>query len=277
MPTAIRLLPLLLLAAAAGNAEPLRVMSFNVRMPSPGDGDNRWEQRRDLMVETVRAMDPDLMGTQELFKMQGDYLVEKLPAYRWFGVSRRGNDQDEHMGVFYKPGKLQVVESGNFWLSETPDKPGSMSWNVTLPRMVTWALFEVRATRQRFYYYNTHFPHRREDAAARLECARLIAARAAKLPKDVPFLLTGDFNSPAEGDTYNVFAGALQDAWLTAAHRFGPTGTFNGFKGTSTGPRIDWIFYRGMKGALQAHTVQLNENGRYPSDHFPVFAVLDLR
>jgi len=267
---------LALVAAAAGRAEVLRVMTFNVRYPAPGDGANRWELRRDTLVEAIRAMDPDVMGTQELFKIQGDYLVQKLPEYRWFGVSRRGNEQDEHMGVFYKPAKLQIVESGNFWLSGTPDKPGSMSWDTTLPRMVTWALFQWKATGQRFYYYNTHFPHRREDAAARVHCARLIAERIASLPKDVPVILTGDFNSQAEGEAYTTLTASLQDAWTAAAHRFGQTGTFNGFKGTTGGPRIDWILYRGLKGSLQAHTLELNENGRYPSDHFPVFAVLEL-
>jgi endonuclease/exonuclease/phosphatase family metal-dependent hydrolase len=262
--------------AFSGSAETLRFMTFNVRYPAPNDGQNRWEARRDLFVETIRSKDPDLFGTQELFETQGQYIVEKLPEYKWFGLSRRGNHEDEHMGVFYKASRLAVVESGNFWLSETPEKPGSMSWNVTLPRMVTWALFEIRSTGRKFYYYNTHFPHRAEDEEARMHCAQVILERAAKLPKDVPFILAGDFNAPAGGEVYKSFAGDLKEAWATAVHRFGPEGTFNGFRGTGTGPRIDWIFYRGFSNVLQAETVSLNENGRYPSDHFPVFAVFEV-
>ncbi len=259
------------------SAETLRLMTFNVRYPASGDGENRWEFRRDLFVETVRAADPDLLGTQELFQAQGEYIAARLPEYRWFGLSRRGNHEDEHMGVFYKESRLRTVESGDFWLSETPDVPGSMSWDVTLPRMVTWALFEVRATGKRFYFFNTHFPHRREDAEARLRCARLLGERIEALPKDVPFILSGDFNSPAGSDAYQVLTGELKDAWPTAAHRFGQEGTMSQFRGASGGPRIDWILYRGFARVLQAETVMRNENGRYPSDHYPVFAILEFR
>jgi endonuclease/exonuclease/phosphatase family metal-dependent hydrolase len=192
-------------------------------------------------------------------------------------VSRRGTREDEHMGVFYKRARLRPVETGNFWLSETPDVPGSMSWDVSLPRMVTWGLFEIQGSGKRFYYFNTHFPHRKEDEAARLNCARVIAGRIEKLPKNVPFILTGDFNAPAGGEVYKVFAGALEDAWVTAAKRSGPECTLSGFTGRTTGPRIDWILYRGGWKALEAETVTKNDNGRYPSDHYPVFAALELR
>lgn len=252
-------------------------MTFNVRYPASGDGPNLWEKRRDLFVETIRSRDPDLLGTQELFQLQASYIVEKLPEYQWFGISRRGNHEDEHMGVFYKPSRLRLVESGNFWLSETPDTPGSVSWNADLPRMVTWGLFEIKSSGRRFYFYNTHWPHRRQDAAARLNCARVIAERAGKLPKDVPFVLSGDFNSEAGTDAYQLLTGELQDAWAGTAHRFGPEGTFHGFRGTLDGPRIDWILYRGFERALQVETITTNEGGRYPSDHFPVFAALEMR
>jgi endonuclease/exonuclease/phosphatase family metal-dependent hydrolase len=265
---------LLLAAMPLFGAETLRVMSFNVRYPSKDDGPNLWELRRDLLVTTIRDKAPDLLGTQELFYEQGQYIVGKLPDYAWFGVSRRGNREDEHMGVFYKKDRLKLVDSGNFWLSETPDTPGSMSWDVTLPRMVTWGLFELAG--KRFYYYNTHFAHRQQDAEARLRSAQLIADRIAKLPPEVPFILTGDFNSPAGGEPYKALTGALKDAWTSTEKRAGPEGTFNGFQGRATGPRIDWILFRGPFRVVEAETITRNDNGRYPSDHFPVFSVLEL-
>ena len=240
------------------------------------DGPNQWEYRRDLLVDTIREKAPDVLGTQELHYEQGRYIVEQLAGYEWFGVSRRGNREDEHMGVFYRKDRLKLVDSGNFWLSETPETPGSISWDMSLPRMVTWGLFET-ASGRRFHLYNTHFAHRREDGHARVASARLIAERMAKLPAGTPFVMTGDFNAPAGGDVYQVFAGALTDAWTAAPRRAGPEGTFNGFKGTGTGPRIDWIFYRGALAAVEAETVTRNQDGRYPSDHFPVFAVLEFR
>lgn len=272
----LRLAALAALVLAPAAAESLRVMSFNVRYPSKGDGENVWERRRDLLAATIREKHPDVFGTQELYREQGEYIAAQLPGYAWFGVSRRGNRTDEHMGVFYKKDALKLVESGNFWLSETPETPGSMSWDVSLPRMVTWGLFETRGGKK-FYFYNTHFPHRREDAAARLKCAGLIAGRIEALPAATPVILTGDFNAPAGGDAYATLTAGLKDAWKTAARRAGPEGTFNGFKGVSTGPRIDWILYRGPLEAVEAATITRNEDGRYPSDHFPVMAVFEYR
>ena len=118
---------LLFVLSFSVSAETLRVMSFNVRFPAKGDGPDLWETRRDMFIESIRQKDPDLMGTQELFHLQGQYVVEKLPDYQWFGVSRRGNQTDEHMGVFYKPSRLKLLKQGNFWLSETPEAPGSSS------------------------------------------------------------------------------------------------------------------------------------------------------
>ena len=256
-------------------AESLRVMSFNVRYPAKGDGPNVWEARRDLLVATIKEKDPDVFGTQELFYEQGQYIVEKAPAYTWFGVSRRGDKTDEHMGVFYKADKLRLVESGNFWLSETPETVGSMSWDVTLPRMVTWGLFEVKASGKKFYFYNTHFAHRGQDGAARLQSARVIQRYMAKLPKGTPFILTGDFNTDVGTEPYKAIAEGLTDAWTTAATKSGPNGTFHGFKGTPGAARIDWILFRGLARATQAETITKNEGGLYPSDHFPVIAVLE--
>jgi endonuclease/exonuclease/phosphatase family metal-dependent hydrolase len=267
---------LALLFTSSLAAEALRVMTFNVRYPAKDDGENIWEKRRDLLVATIREKYPDLFGTQELFYEQGQYIVEKAPEYAWFGISRRGNQQDEHMGVFYKKARLRLAESGNFWLSENPDTPGSMSWDVSLPRMVTWGLFETATGRRRFYLYNTHFPHRGQDAQARLNCARVITDRIGRLPKDVPLIVTGDFNTGAGGEPYKILTTALKDAWETAAKRTGPQGTFNGFRGRTQGPRIDWILYRGPIRVVEAETVTKNEGGRYPSDHFPVFALLEL-
>lgn len=263
------------LGIAGLSAGSLKVMSFNVRYPAKSDGPNVWELRRDLLVSTIKEKNPDIVGTQELFYEQGQYIVEKAPEYTWFGVSRRGDKTDEHMGVFYKSGTLRLIESGNFWLSENPETAGSMSWSVTLPRMVTWGLFEIKTSGKKFYFYNTHFPHRGQDGEARIQCAKVIQQRMAGLPKAVPFVLAGDFNTDVGSVPYRVIAEGLTDAWDTAATKAGPRGTFHGFKGTPGEARIDWIFFRGFKRAAEVETITKNESGRYPSDHFPVFAALE--
>jgi endonuclease/exonuclease/phosphatase family metal-dependent hydrolase len=272
----LRTLAFLLLAIPA-TAQSLKVMTFNVRYPNPGDGPDVWAARRDFLVETVAKEAPDLMGTQELFHEQGQYIVEKLPAYAWFGVSRRGNTQDEHMGVFYAKDKLTLIDSGNFWLSEIPERPGSISWNMSLPRMVTWGLFEHKASSTKFMYYNTHFAHRREDEPARMKSAKLIAARLALYDESLPLLLTGDFNAPAGGPAYSNLSQLLKDAWLTAEKKEGPEGTFHGFKGTPGNARIDWIMFRAPWRVTRVAALTVNKDGRYPSDHFPVVAEFALK
>jgi len=259
-------------AAFAATVAPLRVMTFNVRTPSP-DGVNVWENRRDLFVRTIRDADPDVFGTQELHKEQGDYVVAKLPHYAWFGEGRRGGDGDEHMGVFYRTDRLKVLKSGNFWLSDTPNVPGSVSWGHPFPRMVTWALFERKADGRRFYFMNTHLPYRDEDEPRRVKGAELIGTRVAKLPADLPVVLTGDFNSEPGGDTYKAFTRVLQDTRTQVKAPQGPRLTFHDFTGKAT-VQLDWVLVRGFH-ARSFLTDDRRVDGVLPSDHFPLVVELD--
>ncbi|WP_127170659.1 endonuclease/exonuclease/phosphatase family protein [Xanthomonas euvesicatoria] len=264
------LLCIALPALAVTPAAPLRVMSFNVRVPADTDGDKRWQVRRAAMVALIKQTHPDVFGTQELVSEQAAFLAEQLPDYRWFGQGRRGDDSDEHMGVFYDARVLQVVESGNFWLSDTPERAGSITWGNVLPRMATWALFERRSDKSRFYLFNTHFPYRDEDEPARERSARLILSRIAQLPATVPVVLTGDFNSDPDKITYPTLTAVLRDARAQASKRSGPENTFQDFT-THPTRRIDWILYRGLRPTRFA-TLDDRPGGILPSDHYPVMA-----
>jgi endonuclease/exonuclease/phosphatase family metal-dependent hydrolase len=250
-------------------------MSFNVRYANPQDGPDRWDNRRGLFMETIRQKAPDLIGTQELLRSQALDMAEALPEYAWFGRSRRGDESDEHMGVFYRRDRLELIDSGDFWLSETPERPGSSSWSMSLPRMVTWGRFRLRNGPE-FLLLNTHFAHRREDEPARQKSARLIASRISLYDEALPIVLTGDFNAPAGGETYALLSPPLKDAWKEAGKRAGPEGTFHGFTGKPGEARIDWILFRAPWRVLEAETVTTQREGRFPSDHFPVFAVFEL-
>lgn len=254
--------------------DPLSVMSFNIRLTAESDGVDYWETRKPLAVRMLREQQPDVIGLQELVKAQADYLARELPQYAWFGRGREADGGGEHMGVFYRKDRLTVVESGDFWLSDTPDVAGSITWGHPHPRMVTWALFEQRSDGRRFYLFNTHLPYRDEDEAARLKGAQAIARHLATLPDDVPVVLTGDFNTTPDSDAHAVLAGTLQDAWTTAPRVEGIDATFHGFTGKAD-RRIDWIFVRGAQ--LESITsVTTRWNNRYPSDHFPLVATLRL-
>lgn len=262
----------------SASAHDLRVMTFNVRYSEANDGINAWPHRRDLMVQVIRKEHPDILGTQELLLPQADYLQQHLPDYTWFGMGRNGNEtnenDNEHMGVFYDKARLKVLKSGNFWFSDTPDKPGSRSFGQPLPRMVTWAAFQDRRSGRQFYYYDTHFPYQdgKEAEAIRERCATEILRRLARLPASVPFILTGDFNTRPESMTHAALTKVLHDARMSAPRQEGPASTFHGFTGHAT-DRIDWILYRGMT-ADSVRTITTHEGKVYPSDHFPVVADL---
>jgi endonuclease/exonuclease/phosphatase family metal-dependent hydrolase len=273
-PIAFLFFAALMLISTVVHPEPLRVMTFNIRVPLDSDGPNRWEARRDLVVDMLRAEAPDVIGTQELFKHQGNEIVERLPQYVWFGIGRRGDDDDEHMGVFYRQDRLRLLASGNFWLSDTPDVPGSRTWGNVYPRMVTWARFERVGDGATFTLYNTHLPYRNEDEAARLRSAQLIRSRIAAWPADQNIIVTGDFNATPASAVYSILTETFSDAWLDARERSGPENTFHNFTGNAD-RRIDWILVRGPK-VRSVKTVTTRNAERYPSDHFPVIAELEL-
>lgn len=268
---------LLWFGVLAGLATDLRVMTFNVRYPNPEDGENRWENRKELLVKAIQARQPDLIGTQELYFEQAQYIIQMLPQYRWFGISRRGDHTDEHMGVFFLPDRLELLGSGNFWLSETPDRPGSMSWGINLLRMVTWGKFLLKPSGTVFYFLNTHLPHRPFDDRARLQCTRVILEFIQKLPVDVPVVLVGDFNEPAGGSVHALLSRHFRDTWIVADGVSGPADTFHGFAGKPQPGRIDWILFRAPWHVQETETMTFRKDNRYPSDHFPVVATFQLK
>jgi endonuclease/exonuclease/phosphatase family metal-dependent hydrolase len=272
-----RLLPVcLLVLSLPAAAENLRIVTFNVRYANPQDGPNIWENRRDLFVRTVKSLAPDVMGTQELLRSQADDIAKALPEYSWFGIGRRGDAADEHMGVFYRAGRLELLDHSHFWLSEESWKPGSSAWNMSLPRMATWGLFRDRRTGRRFLLLNTHYAHRSQDEEARGQSSALIARRIGLLDPTIPLVITGDFNAPSGSAAYTALVPPMKDSWMEAATKDGPEGTFHNFSGKPGNARIDWILFRAPWKVLESRTVTANQDGRYPSDHFPVLAVFQL-
>ncbi|HRK33420.1 MAG TPA: endonuclease/exonuclease/phosphatase family protein [Candidatus Hydrogenedentes bacterium] len=256
----------------------ITVMSFNLRFGTANDGPNHWDKRKEMVAETVRMYNPAIVGTQECLDFQADFLVESLPEYRWFGVGREEDCTSEHMAVLYQHKIVVPIDSGTFWLSETPNVVGSISWDSACRRTVTWAKFYHIASKSSFYFLNTHLDHKSEPA--RVGGARVISEYIAKLPADLPIILTGDFNAIAENsEAYSILTGSgMSDAWLTASEKVGPAVTWGAFKAPdlASNRRIDWILSRGKVSVAKCETVVFNKDGRYPSDHFPVVATLKL-
>lgn len=263
-------------------SEPLRVMSFNLRYGKANDGDNRWEKRDWLVAKTVKAFDPDLLGTQETLKFQAEFLEQQLEGYTYFGRSRM-KTPNEHCGIFFRTNRFTQLAGGHFWLSETPSVPESKSWDSALPRMATWVLLHDKSneTSGPILFLNTHFDHK--GVQAREKSAGLTAQQVNKLQAiaaDATVVVTGDFNTPEGSAPYRALVAdndMLTDTYRVAhPDRASQEGTFNGFIGKSDGPRIDWILTSAGLSVDSADIDRSSESGRYPSDHFPVTAVLSI-
>ncbi len=268
--------------SAAGNAQQvtaaaeLRVMSFNIRYGTANDGADAWPRRRQLVVQTIRQFDPDLLGTQETLPFQATYLTQELSGYQYLGWSRDESAQGEQCGLLVRSARFEVLESGQFWLSERPDEKFSRSWDAALPRVATWARLRERSDQAKpFVFINTHFDHRGEEA--RRQSALVLRERLLKIAGEQPVILTGDFNCGETSPPYTTLleGGGLRDTWLQpATNRTAESGTFHGFSGKAGAERIDWILVSPAWGVRSATIDRTNADGRYPSDHFPVTAVL---
>jgi len=254
----------------------LRVMSFNVRYASTNQP-NAWADRRPIMKDCLREMNPDIIGTQETLYLQVNDLAEDFPEYDWIGLGREGGSHGEFMAVFYRKARFKPLEYDHFWLSDTPDRIGSATWGHENRRMVTWIKFLDRKTNRQFYFFNTHLDHRVQ--LAREKGAALIRERIAGLNTTLPIILTGDFNAAGGNNkAYSILTddNFLTDTWTSAKTRRNETvGTYNDFKKAVEGaPRIDWILTRNGVVADSTEIVTFARDGKFPSDHFPVIATL---
>lgn len=278
----LALFPTLLLAADS-DAE-LRVMSFNIRYGTANDGANHWDVRKDFLTGTIRAFDPDLLGTQETLAFQRNYIQRNLDGYEAFGVGREdGEEIGEFAALFYRRERFEKLDGGNFWLSKTPDKRGSKSWDSSLPRIATWVKLadRNRADSPPILFLNTHFDHR--GTQARMESARLLRKHLETVGKGCSIIVTGDFNTDEGSEPYAVLfekagdspAQLIDTFRATHAEKKSDEGTFSDFVATRTnGPRIDWIGVSREWKVVEAAIDRTARDGRTPSDHFPVTAVL---
>jgi endonuclease/exonuclease/phosphatase family metal-dependent hydrolase len=262
----------------------LRVMSYNIRYGTASDGVNHWDRRKEWLAETIKAFGPDLLGTQETIGFQRDYLAQQLPDYAVLGVGRDdGKEQGEMMALYYREDRFEKLAEGHFWLSETPEVAGSKSWDSSLPRMVSWVKLRDRRSGQRrpLVFFNTHFDHRGPEA--RLQSARLLRKQIRELGKDCAVLVTGDFNAGEGSAPYQALFAQIDDQTspvrdcfrLAHPERGRNEGTANGFAaGQTSGARIDWIAASSEFEVKSIEIDRTQRDGRTPSDHFAVKAVL---
>jgi endonuclease/exonuclease/phosphatase family metal-dependent hydrolase len=255
----------------------LRVMSFNLRYASKR-APHSWAERRPVMAELLRHEQPTVLGTQEGLAEQLRDLDADLPDYYdRVGQGRTGGDQDEFVAIYFDTRRVIPLAHGDFWLSDTPATPGSTSWGNVLPRLATWVRLRDSRSGTEFAVVNTHLDNRSENA--RVRGAELLRDTIDAFDPDLPVILTGDFNTPAERSAaYRILTAGLTDTWTAAATRLTPQyATFHGYgPPVRGGDRIDWILTTGAATITAAGINTFSRDGQLPSDHFPVQALVAL-
>jgi len=273
------LILILLLNPAMLFSQQMNIITYNIRYNNSGDGVNAWPNRIEMVSGLLRFHNPDIFGLQEALYEQINDVQKNLPEYEWFGVGRDDGDKaGEFSPVFFKKSKFILLKHGTFWLSETPDKP-SKGWDAALNRIVTWGKFQSKVTGKQFIVFNTHFDHR--GVEARKESAALIRKKIEEMTYDnaLPAILTGDFNLTPDQEPILLIKKYLSDARdISQEPPYGPAGTFNGFKWDAPlNNRIDYIFVNDKVKVLKYAILTDSKDQRYPSDHLPVFAKIQLK
>jgi endonuclease/exonuclease/phosphatase family metal-dependent hydrolase len=264
------------------NAQELNVMTYNVRLFVNSDSLDAWPNRKDKLASVVLFHDVDVLGVQEALPEQMADLRERLPRYKSVGVGREdGNNKGEFSAIFYDTVRLQLLQTQTFWLSQTPNVAGSKGWDAAITRIVTWAKFKDKKTKKIFFHFNTHFDHIGPEA--RRESAKMILQKVKGIAGNIPVVFTGDFNSRPSDEPIGIITDKSNPLHLTDSKaisqtpHYGPTGTFNGFQSKERDDDpIDYIFLKGKWKVLKHATISQTWQGRFASDHFAVFARLQL-
>lgn len=259
------------------HAQDIRIATYNVRYDNKGDSGNLWVNRYPVIKALVNFHDFDIFGTQEGLQHQIDSLSANLPEYAWYGLGRDdGQAKGEHSAIFYKKDKYKLLGKGDFWLSETPEKPGP-GWDARLNRICSWIQLQDVKSKKKFYVFNVHYDH--QGVKARQESSKLILEKIKTIAGANPALLTGDFNGNHGSEWYKLIANSnsLFDTYRLVKSPYANNGSFNSFRVPSSTDVIDHIFVTKQFSVKRWGILTDSYFGKYPSDHFPVVADVTLK
>ena len=250
-------------------------MSFNIRYGLADDGIHRWDNRKSLVIDRIKAFEPDLLGLQECRDdFQAEFIKENLPGYEFFGIPRGGGSVTalEMAPVLFKSSAFRLVTQGCFWLSETPNIPGSMSWGSTFPRTATWVQLVHETSDKELIFLNTHFDY---EPSAIEASARLLQRWITQAREKHAIIVTGDFNADKNSSAYRYLTteAGLVDVFRQIHSGDEDEGTYHGY-GQANDP-IDWILASDSFEAVSAKIDRYHSGNIYPSDHYPVTAILE--
>ena len=250
----------------------IRVMSFNIRCTNVGN--DTWEDRIGIVTQTMVNSKADSIGVQEATPEWMATLREELTDYASVGVGRDdGDNQGEFAAIFYLKDKYNLIDSGNFWLSETPEKP-SLGWDAACIRICTWAVLENKETKEQYVHVNSHFDH--EGEIARRESVKMILEHIEKY-KDLPVVFTADMNVQEGSENYNQFIQELYDTKYEAEDNMIYLTYHDTKPSKHQGEIIDYVMINDNFNALSYKVVTAGVDERYVSDHFPVYADIKMK
>lgn len=253
------------------DAQSIIVGTFNIRYDNPRDSGNLWVDRKAYVASLIRFHDFDVFGTQEGLKHQLDDIQQQLPQYERYGIGRDdGQTKGEHSAIFYKKEKFTLLKSGDFWLSETPDKPG-FGWDARINRICSWVQLKDNSTGKTFYCFNVHYDH--QGMVARRESSKLLLSKIRSISGNDPVILTGDFNGDHRSEWYQSIAhsGVLKDSFREFKYPYVNNGSFQNFgRNFNTADIIDHVFISAHFLVKRWGVLTDSYSGKFPSDHFPI-------
>ena len=246
-------------------------MTYNIRYSNDKDGIHNWSNRKEAVVKTILDTDPGILSLQEAKPEQLEYIDGELPGYARVGEGRmRNGNADEYCPIYYKKDLFELVETKTLWYSETPEVPGSMGWDTSLPRIYTYAVLIEKESGLEFVAMNTHLDHK--GHTARIKSVGMLL-EAAKGFGEIPVVVMGDFNSQENHPGYRIIAedGYLKDGrYVSVNEPQGPDITTNGFGAFDQTTAIDYIFVNGGFIVNSHETIENSQGDFYPSDHYPI-------
>lgn len=262
----------------------VKVMTFNIRTGTAfWDGPNRWNKRRKMVIDKLIDNAPDVIGLQEALNYQIEQIHQALPQYSIYAVGRgNGRTKGEACAILYRKARFELQDCDTFWFSKKPWKPGSRSWGNLFPRICSWVHLVDKTDETAFYVYNLHLDNWSQNS--REKSVRLLASRIATRKTEDPFIVMGDFNmeldNPAMMYLQNIGQQSpyplMVDAWESVNSGKSSGGTYHKFSGRASCPKIDHIPISENIQALYVKIDRHSLNGRYPSDHFPVIATINV-
>lgn len=259
------------------NLDKIKVMTFNIRYGTADDGENSWQYRKENVFNELKLQKPDLIGMQEALSFQIQEILNALPEYSVAGVGRDdGIQAGEYSCIFFNKEKFQLDTTETFWFSETPNVAGSIHWGNTITRICTWIKFTDRTSGKSFYHYNLHLDHLSQPSRER--STELLVNKIRHENNLNCVILTGDFNCGDENPAIQtIIKNGLIDTYRFLHQKDKNEGTFNEFKGITSGQKIDFIFVSKDFKIFDSEIIHRNISGKYLSDHFPVSAIISIK